>query len=54
LALVVINPADYRRRFRAVALANDLDETLAAVDLGAEDLAEVARLGAEDFLNKGL
>jgi len=32
-------------------LANDLDETLAGVDLVAEDLAEVTGLGTEDFLN---
>ena len=37
----------------AVALADNLDEALAGVDLVAEDLAKVAGLGAEDFLNKG-
>jgi hypothetical protein len=37
-------------RFRAVALSDDLDEALAGVDLVAENLAEVAGLGAEDFL----
>ena len=41
----------HRRRFRAVALANDLDEALAGIDLVAQDLAEVTGLGAEDFLN---
>jgi hypothetical protein len=34
-------------------LADDLDEALARVDLVAKDLAEVAGLGAEDFLNDG-
>jgi hypothetical protein len=43
----------HRRRLRAVALADELDETLAGVDLVAQDLAEVAGLGAEDFLNDG-
>jgi hypothetical protein len=43
--------AIHRRRFRAVALADDLDEALARVDLVPEDLAEVAGFGAEDFLN---
>jgi hypothetical protein len=43
----------HRRRFRTVALANDLNQALAGVDLVAEDLAEVAWLGAEDFLNDG-
>jgi hypothetical protein len=40
-------------RLRAVALADDLDEALAGVDLVAENLAEVAGLCAEDFLNDG-
>jgi hypothetical protein len=43
----------HRRRFRAVALADNLDEPLAGVDLVAQDLAEVTGLGAEDFLNDG-
>jgi hypothetical protein len=34
-------------------MADDLDEALARVDLIAKDLAEVAGLGAEDFLNDG-
>jgi hypothetical protein len=34
-------------------LADDLDEDLAGVDLIAQDLAEVAWLGAEDFLKDG-
>jgi hypothetical protein len=34
-------------------VTDDLDEALAGVDLVAEDLAEVAGLGAEDFLNDG-
>ena len=32
----------HRRRFRAVALADHLDEALAGVDLVAEHLAEIA------------
>jgi hypothetical protein len=40
-------------RLRTVALADDLDEALARVDLVAENLAEVAGLCAEDFLNDG-
>ena len=40
-------------RLRPVALADDLDEALAGVDLVAQDLAEVALLGAEDFLKGG-
>ena len=42
-----------RGRLRAVALADDLDEALAGVDLVAEDLAKVTGLGAEDFLDDG-
>ena len=38
-------------RFRSVALADDLDEALAGVDLVAEYLAEIAGFGPEDFLN---
>ena len=34
-------------------MADDLDETLTGVDLDAEDRAEVAGLGTEDFLNDG-
>ena len=41
----------HRRRFRAVALADHLDEALAGVDLVAEHLAEIAGLSAEYFLN---
>jgi hypothetical protein len=41
----------HRRRLRAVAMADDLDEAIAGVDLVAQDFAEVAGLGAEDFLN---
>src|SRR5271165_2865870 len=40
-----------RGRLRAVALADHLDEALAGVDLVAENLAQVAGLCAEDFLN---
>jgi len=36
---------------RPVALANDLDEALARIDLVAENLTQVTRLRAEDFLN---
>ena len=43
----------HRGRLRTVALADDLDEALAGVDLVAENLAEVAGLCAEDFLNDG-
>jgi hypothetical protein len=35
-------------------LADDLDETLAGVDLVAEDLAEVTRISTEVFLNEGI
>src|SRR4029077_16756392 len=38
-------------RFRSVALADDLDESVAGVDLVAEYLAEIAGFGPEDFLN---
>jgi hypothetical protein len=48
-AIVSVN----RGRLRAVALADDLDEALAGVDLVAENLAEVAGLGAENFLYDG-
>ena len=51
LELSVGNPTIvgiHRRRLCPVALADDLDETLADVDLVAEDLAEVAGLGTED------
>jgi hypothetical protein len=37
-------------RLRSVAMANDLDEARATVDLVAEDLAKVTGLGSEDFL----
>ena len=40
-------------RLCPVALADDLDEALAGVDLVAQDLAEVAWLGAGDFLEDG-
>jgi hypothetical protein len=40
-------------RLRTVALAHDLDEALAGVDLVAENLSEVAWLCAKDFLNDG-
>ena len=43
----------YRGRLRPIALADDLDEAPAGVDLVAEDLAEVTGLGAEDLLNDG-
>jgi hypothetical protein len=43
----------HRRRLRAVAVTDDLDEALAGVDLAAQEFAEVAGLGAEDFLNNG-
>ena len=38
----------------AVAAADDLDEPLAVVDLLAEDLLEVSRLGPEDVLPDGV
>ena len=41
-------------RLPPVALADDLDEALAGVDLVAQDLAKVAWFGAEDFLKDGL
>jgi hypothetical protein len=40
-------------RLRPVPLTDDLDKALAVVDFVAEDLAEVAVLGSEDFLNDG-
>jgi hypothetical protein len=40
-------------RLRPTALADDLDEAFARVDLVAENLAEVAGLCAEDFLYDG-
>ena len=41
-------------RFRAEALADDLDEPFAVVDLIAENLLEITRLGAEDILPDGV
>src|SRR6202035_1703230 len=46
-AIVRVN----RGRLRAATLADDLDEALAGVDLVAENLAQVAGLCAEDFLD---
>jgi hypothetical protein len=43
----------YRGRLRPIALADDLDEALAGVDLVAQDLAQVAWPGAKGFLKDG-
>ena len=46
----IFGGAGRRAGLEAVGLADEMDETLAGVDLFAQDIAEVARFGAEDFL----